>query len=293
MCKIINMNKAWYLLALLFFLSSCKESETIRLVKEWTGKEIIFPSDAVFSSFGKDTLNILNVDHDYAIVSFVDSVGCINCKLQLDRWNDFLQKKDSLFQKKVILAFFLHPNDRRELVDLLREHRFSYPVCIDMKNQFNELNHFPNELAFQTFLIDKNNKVVAIGNPIHNPKVKELYMRIISGNDRTEQTRDKKITAIEYESNIIDFGKFDWKKEQEADFILKNTGTNPLVIDDVATSCGCLTTEFTKGVVLPNGKADIKIRYKADKPEHFNKTVTVYCNIKESLLQLKIMGDAR
>ncbi|WP_310591258.1 DUF1573 domain-containing protein [Bacteroides stercoris] len=32
--------------------------------------------------------------------------------------------------------------------------------------------------------------------------------------------------------------------------------------------------------------------YKAEHPEHFNKTITVYCNIESSPLVLKIMRDA-
>ena len=31
-----------------------------------------------------------------------------------------------------------------------------------------------------TFFINKNNKVVVIGNPVHNPNVKELYLEEIS-----------------------------------------------------------------------------------------------------------------
>lgn len=41
-------------------------------------------------------------------------------------------------------------------------------------------------MNFHTFLLDKDNKVLAIGNPIHNPKVKELYLKIIQG-EKVEQ----------------------------------------------------------------------------------------------------------
>ncbi|MCS3168053.1 DUF1573 domain-containing protein [Bacteroides fragilis] len=38
---------------------------------------------------------------------------------------------------------------------------------------------------------------------------------------------------------------------------------------------------------------DIIVTYKADHPEHFNKTITVYCNSSVSPLRLKIMGNAK
>ena len=58
---------------------------------------------------------------------------------------------------------------KERVVSLLRRVHFSYPVCIDEKDSFNLLNKFPKDNRFQTFLLDKNKKVVAIGNPINNP----------------------------------------------------------------------------------------------------------------------------
>ena len=38
--------------------------------------------------------------------------------------------------------------------------------------------------------------------------------------------------------------------------------------------------------------SNLEVTYKAEHPEHFNKTITVYCNIESSPLVLKIMRDA-
>ena len=45
---------------------------------------------------------------------------------------------------------------------------------------------------------------------------------------------------------------------------------------------------------VPSGK-DIKLKvgYKADNPEYFDKTITVFCNAKFSPIQLRITGNAR
>lgn len=42
---------------------------------------------------------------------------------------------------------------------------------------------------YQTFLLDAGNKVVAIGNPIHNDRIKKLYLDIISGNKMTSKRK--------------------------------------------------------------------------------------------------------
>lgn len=80
----------------------------------------------------------------------------------------------------------------------------------------NKLNHFPTDMAFHTFLLDKENKVVAIGNPIHNSKVKELYLKIIQGEKIGEKDEDKTIrTKVDISKALISLGKFDWQKEQK------------------------------------------------------------------------------
>ena len=75
--------------------------------------------------------------------------------------------------------FILHPRDKKEMVHLLEYNDFSYPVCLDIKGSFDKINKIPSNLAFQTFLLDNRNKVIAIGNPIHNPNVRTLYLNLI------------------------------------------------------------------------------------------------------------------
>ena len=60
-------------------------------------------------------------------------------------------------------------------------------------------------MNFQTFLLDRNNRVIAIGNPIYNPKVKELYLKIIKG-EKIERRDESKVIKTEVDaSNIICF----------------------------------------------------------------------------------------
>ena len=77
------------LLCVFALFSSCKESEKdkiARLVEEWEGKEILFPALFLFTIQGKDTVVLSLADADYKVVTYIDSVGCTSCKLQLLRW---------------------------------------------------------------------------------------------------------------------------------------------------------------------------------------------------------------
>ena len=67
-------------------------------------------------------------------------------------------------------------------------------------------------------------------------------------------------------------------------FTLKNTGTNPLVVDNVSTSCGCTSVDYSKEPVRPGNSILLNVTYKADDP--------VYCNAESSPVVLRITGDA-
>lgn len=275
---------------------SCKETETERitnLVKSWQGRTMYFPPDAELVSFSGDSTYKYGIKRtDYAIVTYVDSLGCMSCKLQLPEWKKLMVTVDSVSNSAVPFLFFFHPSNRKELVSLLKRVHFTYPICIDEADSLNKLNHFPSDMMFQTFLIDKDRKVVGIGNPVHNPRVKQLYLDIISG----KQIRPKKqelMTQVEASSMQLDFGSFDWQEVQTTIFSLRNTGKYPLIIQDITTSCGCTSVEYSKEPVASGKSLDIKVTYKADHPEFFNKTVSVYCNATASPIQLKIRGEAR
>ncbi len=283
-----------YLLLVLAIFSSCKESEKAniaRLVKEWKGKEILFPAHSVFTIQGKDTVDFSFSGANYKIVTYIDSIGCTSCKLQLPRWKKFMQEVDSVVKEYVPFAFYFHPKDMKELRYITRRDRFTYPVSFDEMDDFNKLNHFPSEMTFQTFLLDKDNKVVAIGNPVHNPKVKELYLELLAG-DKSTKT-EAPMTEVAMDAESIDFGSFPKAEKQERKLTLTNTGKHVLVIYDVITSCGCTEVGYSKEGIRPGEKTELTVVYDAEKAERFSKTVTVYCNANNSPLRLKITGETK
>lgn len=161
------MRKIVILMMCVWMLASCQESREeamLRLVNEWNGKEIKFPSRSVFTIQGKDTVDFEFKDADYKVVTYIDSVGCTSCKLQLHHWKQLVAEVDSLTGGSVPFLFYFHPKDMKELRYLTRRDKFTYPVCFDEQDELNRLNRFPSDMTFQTFLLDKENKVVAIGN---------------------------------------------------------------------------------------------------------------------------------
>ncbi|MDX9811241.1 MAG: DUF1573 domain-containing protein [Bacteroidales bacterium] len=90
-----------------------------------------------------------------------------------------------------------------------------------------------------------------------------------------------------------DFGTFrEEDGRQKFDFVVMNTGNQPLVIKNIVASCGCTTPEWTKSPIAPNGTGKITAIYDpANRPGAFNKTLSVYTNSKPELSVLVIKGE--
>lgn len=286
------MNWVFYILLIVIVLSSCKDSprdEIARLVKEWDGKEIRFPGSPVFTIQGKDTVDFSFRNTEYKVVSYVDSIGCISCKLQLANWTAFIQEVDSLTGRTVPFILCLHNPNVEEMRRIVRKDDFQYPVFIDEKGTFDALNHFPTNMTFQTFLLDKNNKIVAIGNPVLNPKVKELYLEKLTG---MQESKPKAMqTEVGLDKAEIDFGTFPMNEVKEGKFRLVNTGKNLLVVYDVITSCGCTKAEYSKNPVRPGETLELTVRYEADEVGIFNKLLAIYSNAVGSPHKLRVKGQ--
>ena len=186
-----------------------------------------------------------------------------------------------------------NPQGKRKLIKHLRNNQFNYFVYIDEMDILNRMNKFLNEEDFGTFLLDKNDKIVAIGNPVLKPRVRDLYFHIISGKMVVSSVDKEALTVVSLLKDKVDLGDFSWNKEREAEFVISNVGKLPLVINDVITSCGCTKVDYTKKPILSGENIILKIKYKAEQPEHFNKTITVYCNAEGSPFHLKISGNAK
>ena len=203
------------------------------------------------------------------------------------------QQVDSV-DKKVAFLFFLQTRRTEDLDYKMKWDAFNLPIVFDVQNLFCQLNHFPEDEKFRTFLLDKDNKVLAIGNPIHNPKVKELYLKIIQG-EKIGSINESNVlnTMVDIDKTAASLGDFAWQEERKATFTLKNMGNKPLFISDVTSSCGCTSVDYSKEPVNPSDSLRLHVIYKADHPGHFSKMITVYCNADASPIRLKISGNAK
>lgn len=223
----------FFIFIVVCFVCSCKDNkkrkEIEKIVTEWTGKEVLFPENVPCYLSGNDTLSEICNEHfqkEFKILLYVDSAGCSSCRLNLPNWQQLIEEADSLFHGKVGFLLFFQPKSAREMTYLFTRDKFDYPVFMDLKGTMNRLNSFPQAMAYQCFLLDKDNRVVMIGNPIANPKIWNLYKEQITGKKQTEQVG---LTTAEADKTVHEYGSFKKGSSNSAVFTITNTGEHNFV----------------------------------------------------------------
>jgi hypothetical protein len=169
-------------------LFSCEEytrnQEVKKIIRTWMNKQVQIPDNYQCNISGKDTTPSTCVEilqRPYKVLLYADSAGCLDCKFKAFAWKQLIHEADSLFPNQVGFLFFIQPRNKKELQHILKWNRMNYAVFIDEDNIINQHNHFPVQLPYQCFLLDRKNTVVGIGNPTFNSKIWELYKKQIGG----------------------------------------------------------------------------------------------------------------
>ena len=287
------MKKQLYILLLLSLLTACKENNKEKfalLVQEWQGKEIVFPQNMAFTRFVTEPVDYRIPDAEYKVLVYVDSVGCTSCKLQLLKWKELIAHVDSATNGNVPFIFVFQSKDDRELRYILKCDNFDRPVCIDRNNRFDELNQFPQDITFQTFLLDKDNKVKVIGNPVHNLAVRDLYLKQITGMQYQEALSK---TTLETDKAEYDLGTVKEGTTKQQTVTVRNTGTNVFKLKGFTTSCNCTEATCDWKELQPGESGTVTVSYEAEQPGDFYRTVEIYGNIPNNSLMVSFIGTVK
>lgn len=287
----MKLHRILYILVL--FLISCQNSEEkkiSRLVQEWEEKEIVFPDECTFMDIHGDKCPSPSLKAPFKIVYYVDSLGCMSCKLKLEEWNEFINEVDSISGGRVSPFIYFHPKrtDLKELGFIIKSRDFSYPFCVDTLDMFNAKNQFPENDSFHGFLLDESNRVAVIGNPVLNPNIKDLYLQVVSGKELEEIPAE--LTQISISERELELGTLEFGKTIKRNVTIKNAGNKPLIIKDVITSCECVKAKVSADSVKPGGNAELMIEFTPDVRGECFREVYVFCNTEESPVGIQIHG---
>ncbi len=97
--------------------------------------------------------------------------------------------------------------------------------------------------------------------------------------------------AIEFTSQVVDYGEIQKGSDGIRIFEFINSGNQPLVISKVYSSCGCTIPKKPEAPIAPGEKGEIQVKYDTNRVGPIRKTITVNSNAESTpIVSLKIKG---
>ena len=96
---------------------------------------------------------------------------------------------------------------------------------------------------------------------------------------------------IVFDQPKFNFGTVTEGTKVENTFTFKNNGTEPLILANVQTTCGCTVPEWPKEPILPGKTGAIKATFNTTgKGGQQNKVITIISNAKEGNTTVALLG---
>lgn len=259
-------------------VASCSnENDYLRIVKEWAGMEIVVPEDYIYQVM--DTPVDYDFDSaDFKIIAYVDSSECTSCMMKLYQWNKVMNELKSV-RKDVSINFLmvLEGNDRDVVRRAYLADMFPYPIVFDEMFRFSKTNKLPDNNLCHTFLLDIDNKILAIGNPVQNPKVKELFKKLIEGNSDIKQLYHT-VDYFAKSDTTIALGVINANDTLSRSIDLNNGSNETLYIEDIISSCACTSACVSCDSISSGASVKLNITVVPEKSSigEYQQTLDIY-----------------
>ncbi len=170
------MNKIW-IICLLLAGSGCVNQEKIQII-QLMGKQISIDESYQSISVRNEEADSLSALYEFEkpikIITYMDSSACTQCAMQiLITWNKILNE---VLSDSVGFITVVAPTDPIKIKLALSALKLENSLLYDTNDIFLKDNKLTNILARnRTFLLDAQNHIVLVGEPLSNSQLWELY----------------------------------------------------------------------------------------------------------------------
>ena len=126
-----------------------------------------------------------------------------------------------------------------------------------------------------------------------------LFLILLAGCSKSKKSKvidytNLDTTSVKVIQQSIDLGEINQGEKVLAFFKIVNTGTNPLFIKDIKTSCGCTVADFPHYLIEPKDTVTIKVEFDSQGFYGFqHKLIYVYLNTKDSVITLELFANVK
>lgn len=245
------------------------------------GKRIQFPNNGKYIQ-GDIVSSQLPITRPLKVVCFIDSAGCVPCRLKLPLWESYQRQLDSIYPNSVDVILVIHPKIAHEIEQLIHWENYPHLVLLDNGDDFKVMNQLPAHENLHCFLLDDANSIMAIGNPLYNADIKSLYFDIINTLTNLSDVRH------------IDLGSFNADTIMSYTWVLHNPVGYPLNIQRIVASCDCISITASAMSIEPSDTASIFIQIKDVENGYFYRVVQLFTDItSDTPIELEMEGKCR
>ena len=123
--------------------------------------------------------------------------------------------------------------------------------------------------------------------------MKKLAVLLFIGLLSLGVSAQEKVAKIEFETETVDYGEIEKGSDGVRVFEFTNTGTAPLIISKVSSSCGCTIPKKPEEPIMPGESGEIQVKYDTNRPGPIRKAITVISNADTPTKILKIKGNVK
>ena len=272
------------------------DSETVAdLIDDWLGKQLMLPADVGYLTINGDSINAILPGGEFKIVRYIDKNGCTPCRLRLKRYPTMLAEMSERAGCEIGFVCIVNSADMKELRRTLRrENHHGLTMWIDEADSLNRLNGFPEIGALQTFLVDGENRVLAIGDPAVNPRVMELFVDVLCSDSIRARGRQREaLTQLVADAEERELGAVAAGDTVRCSFVVRNVGAEAFVAEGVVSSCDCTRARLLADTIRPGGEATLEVEFsEAEAVGDFVRTVSVFGNTPRELT-VEISGTVK
>lgn len=145
-------------------------------IEALTSNLIVVPEDLQTTISGIDTTINDFFSSKIKMVVYTNSESCSSCALsKLHMWHGIIKYAES-YNGALKYYFIFNPPKGENIRLALKNSMLDYPVLLDSLGEFEHLNpHLPKNKAMHTFLLDEDNNVILVGNPLTNKKIEKMF----------------------------------------------------------------------------------------------------------------------
>lgn len=169
----------------MLIINSCISSDKTSENESNLNKKIYIPElvQLTYIAFS-DTLNIPQYYFDFLqsnskIIVYADSLSCVECDINLWEWKLKLRELNKRNVNTKIL-FLLNSSYTQNIKQIIDRDLFAIPVFFESNKYFRNLNNFSVNIKATTFILNENNEIMLVGDPINNENMWELYKKVIA-----------------------------------------------------------------------------------------------------------------